>query len=121
MAQLAAQDRKVGLLAVTKERGGANDRALLEFYTEFFERHPVYLDENWALYKAMGGRKIGGVKLVQRLLAAQARYIKKKIYHSEGNFKPEATKQNWMTGGVLVFNKQGGSDLCFGGKRGQTL
>ena len=93
-------------MATIKETG-TNDKGLLEFYSDYFDRHSIYMDEKWELYHAMGGRKISAFKLVQRLILAQRRYTKKKIWHSSGNANPKAAKSNWMTGGVLVFNRKG--------------
>ena len=93
-------------MATIKETG-TNDKGLLEFYSDYFDRHSIYMDEKWELYHAMGGRKISAFKLVQRLISAQRRYAKKKIWHSSGNANPKAAKSNWMTGGVLVFNRKG--------------
>ena len=93
-------------MATIKETG-TNDKGLLEFYTDYFGRHAIYMDEKWELYRAMGGRKISAFKLIQRLAMAQMRYAKKRIFHSAGNANPKAANSNWMMGGVLVFNRKG--------------
>ncbi|CAB9521866.1 expressed unknown protein [Seminavis robusta] len=94
----------MALLATVKETG-VNDVGLLTFYKTFFQRYPVYQDEKWQLYHAMGGRKVGPFKLMYKLIKAQGRYFKKGFWHSPRNVK--VLRSPWMTGGVLVFNKKG--------------
>ena len=110
LTELAARDPKMALLAIVKGDGG-NDPGILEFYTDFFERRPIYMDEKWDIFRAMGGKTIGAFKLLTRLIAAQSRYLKKKLTNHSGNARPKAIHSNWMLGGVLVFNRRG--DLTF--------
>ena len=103
LAELACRDPKLALMATVKETG-VNDLGLLEFYQNFFQRNPIYLDEDWKLYKAMGSRRVNPLKFFLRLVASQPSYFRQKVWHSIMNFK--VLKSPWMLGGVLVFNKR---------------
>ena len=90
-------------MATTKETG-PDDQGLLEFYQDYFNSYPIYKDEKWELYKAMGGKTIGFFKLLSGVLKANKRWKEKKIEKSKTNHK---SKVAWMTGGVLVFDRAG--------------
>jgi hypothetical protein len=102
LTELAAEDRKLALAATVKETG-VDDQGLLEFYRDYFHSFPIYMDEKWQLYKAMGGRKLGILTILKGILGARKRFKQKNIKSSAGNSKSEG----WMAGGVLVFDKQG--------------
>jgi hypothetical protein len=102
LTELAAQDKKVALAATVKETG-VNDHALLEFYEQYFHSYPIYMDEKWRLYTAMGGRRFGVLTMLKGIFGARKRYQQKNIAFGKTNFNVEG----WMAGGVLVFNKQG--------------
>lgn len=93
-------------MATVKELG-SNDEGILEFYTDYFNRHAIYMDEKWQVYRAMGGKDVSVFKLLQRLAAAHFRYTKKNIKHSAGNANPKAAAAGWMQGGILIFNRRG--------------
>ena len=90
------------LLGAVKERGEAN-KALLEFYQDYF-RQPIYHDEKWSLFKAMGRKKLGVLELIQTKFRARTRLAGKSIQTGPGG-------DSFTQGGMLVFNKKG--ELCF--------
>ncbi|CAB9518323.1 expressed unknown protein [Seminavis robusta] len=102
MVKLAAQDRKLALAATVKETG-TDDQGLLEFYKEYFHSYPIYQDEKWQLYKAMGGRKLGILTILKAMLGARKRLKAQNIVSSKQNHKTDG----WMAGGVLIFDKKG--------------
>lgn len=97
-----ANHSKLALLGTVKETG-VDDQGLLDFYQTYFDRHPMYMDEHWKLYEAMGGRKLSLWGLFKAMLVAKPRWYRKGIPSSENNYRSDP----WMTGGVLVFNKDG--------------
>lgn len=107
MVELAKTDPKIALVATVKETG-VDDQGLIEFYTSFFDSHPMYKDEKWQLYKAMGGggghgRTLSLWQLFKATLIARKRWKSKGIHNSANNYKSDP----WMQGGVLIFDKQG--------------
>ena len=92
----------------TVHETGVDDKGLLGFYQDYFNSFPIFLDEKWELYKAMGGKPIGFIGMLKALLHARKRLANKKIAFSKTVYK---SKMPWMTGGVLVFNRAG--DLVY--------
>ena len=97
--ELAAKDPKMMLVASVKERGIA-DQSLLEFYQEYF-RNPIYQDEKWKIYEAMGRKKLGVFKILKAAFGAHKRISKKGI--KGGKDKSE----QFIQGGLLIFDKKG--------------
>jgi hypothetical protein len=102
LTELAAADRKLALLATVKETG-VDDQGLLDFYEHYFHSYPIYKDEKWMLYKAMGGKKLGILSVLKAALGSRKRLQEKNIKGSAQNYKNEG----WMSGGVLVFDRRG--------------
>jgi hypothetical protein len=102
LTQLAAADRKLALAATVKETG-VDDQGLLEFYDQYFRGYPIYKDEKWMLYKAMGGRKLGILSVLKAMIGSRKRLQEKNIKGSAQNHKNDG----WMAGGVLVFDRKG--------------
>ena len=69
-------------MATTKETG-QDDIGLLEFYQEYFNSFPIYKDEKWELYKAMGGKSVGLLGMVKGIWRARARLNAKNIEASK--------------------------------------
>lgn len=90
-------------MATVKETG-VDDQGLLDFYQDYFNSYPIYKDEKWQLYKAMGGKTLTYYKLFKGILGSYKRLKAKKIPASKDNGK---SKVAWMTGGVLVFDRAG--------------
>ena len=103
LRNLAETDKRLGLVGILKNVPD-DDANVLEYYEDFF-RHPLYMDDHWHVYKAMGGRMLTMDTLkagVQRLMP---RYKSKGIpMRMEGG-------DRFMMGGVLIFNRRG--NLCF--------
>jgi len=101
LAQLAAKDPKLAVVGAVKEVG-IDDEGLFDVYHTYFDRHPVYHDEKWQIYHAMGGKKIGLFRLLKGAFLARSRLNRKSIC-SRYNFRANP----WMIGGILVFDQQG--------------
>lgn len=99
----AAVDSRLGLVGILKKVPDDNDN-ILEYYENFFN-NPLYMDDAWHVYKAMGKRMLTMETLkagVQRLMP---RYKSKGIpMRFEGG-------DRFMMGGVLIFDRKG--NLCF--------
>ena len=67
--------RNVALWAIVKETD-VEERGIVSFFDDFFS-FPIYKDEQWATYKAMGNRKLNLFKLMRRYLTARRRWLDK--------------------------------------------
>lgn len=94
-----ARDGNVSVVAAVKETG-VDDESLIEFYQKYF-RHPIYKDEKWKVFHAMGGRKLSMFTVLRRagglFKRARSKGIKSTV--RKGDF--------WTKGGVMVFDKRG--------------
>ena len=99
LSDVAKEDKKVSVVAAVKETG-VDDEALLEFYQDYFH-HPIYKDEKWRIFHAMGGKKLSLITVLKRSHALFRRTKSKGISSQvrQGDF--------WTKGGVMIFNKQG--------------
>jgi hypothetical protein len=93
----------VVLWGIVKETG-VDDEGLYEFQKTYYP-YPLYKDVEWAIYKAMGNRKIALTtwnpwKLWKGYKALSQRLKEQKI---DGNLKGEGMIQ----GGILLFDAQG--------------
>jgi hypothetical protein len=93
----------VVLWGIVKETG-VDDEGLYEFQKTYYP-YPLYKDVDWAIYKAMGNRKIALTtwnpwKLWKGYKALSQRLKEQKI---DGNLKGEGMIQ----GGILLFDAQG--------------
>lgn len=92
------------IFGVVKETG-VDDEGLAEFYQKYFS-YPLYRDNTYAFYQALGDRKVGmgailnPISLFGILCDAFNRIRSKQI---SGNFKGEGIVQ----GGIIVFDKDG--------------
>jgi len=113
-----ASNDNVSLWGILKETN-VDDAGLAEFYHDYFS-FPLYRDVNFAVYQALGNRRLklntwNPIRLFRGYREMTKRLKQKKI---SGNLKGEGIVQ----GGVLVFDKQGvlryayeeetGSELC---------
>ena len=81
-----------------------DDANLVEYHEKFFN-YPLYMDDNWHVYKAMGGRTLTMDTLKAGVKRLMPRYKSKGIpMRFEGG-------DRFMMGGVLIFNRKG--NLCF--------
>lgn len=96
-----------GVWTLIKETG-VDDAGLMEFHNKYF-KYDTYRDEELAIYKAMGNRKIGlktwnPFRLYRGFKDLSRRLKEKSI---DGNLVGEGLIQ----GGVLIFDKSG--KLCY--------
>lgn len=103
LAKVAKADAKIRMITVVKETGTV-DKSLLEYYQSFGDRNPIYMDENWGIYQAMGGRRVSKFSMMAGISRQLQRGFKKRILPNFGG----VMKGNlWTMGGVLVFDKHG--------------
>jgi hypothetical protein len=97
LSELAKEDGDVAYWAIVKEVG-AEEQGILTFFADYF-RFPIYKDEKWKTYKAMGDRKLSKMKLLKNFFAAKGRWAKKGI--------PNRLKGGdiWTEGGILLFKR----------------
>ena len=95
LSELAKENRNVALWGIVKETG-VETEGILEFHNDYF-RFPLYKDDKWLTYKAMGNRKLSPFKAIKRAFEARGRWAKKGITNQlkAGDI--------WIQGGVLIF------------------
>ena len=103
MSQLAAKDKRVGLVGILKDAGDDNVN-ILELSQNYF-KYPLFMDEKWHVYKAMGGRTL----TMETLKAGVQKYMPR--YKRKGIEMRLDGGDRFMMGGVLLFDRKG--DLCF--------
>lgn len=106
------------VIGIVKETG-IDDEGLVDFHDKFF-RFPLYRDQSFAFYHALGDRKVGlGVlfnplSLIYALCDAYQRITSKNI---SGNMKGEGLIQ----GGLIVFSSDGVAKLMYQEQTGLDL
>jgi hypothetical protein len=95
LTELAREQKDVSFWGIVKETGVETD-GILTFFKDYFH-FPLYKDEKWRTYKAMGDRKLSPLTAIKRALAARSRWAKKGIANE---FK---AGDIWVQGGVLLF------------------
>lgn len=103
LAQLAQADPKLRMITAVKETGSV-DKSLLEYYQTYGGRNPMYVDEHWGIYHAMGGRRVSKYSMAAGIVKQMRRGMRKKVLP---NFGGVMTGNLWTMGGVLVFDKHG--------------
>lgn len=101
--QLTGLNREMGDVAfcgAIKHGQGVDDRALLDFYQQYF-RFPLFKDSQWKIFEAMGGRKISLWKALTSIPRLERRYKSRNVPNIP--FGGDI----WTQGGVLVFDKDG--------------
>jgi hypothetical protein len=96
---LKEQKGAVNCVGVIKHINVDNN-ALLDFYENYFTC-PIYKDEKWELYHALGNRKISMWTLIKNIVKMETIYAKKGVKNTP--FGGDIQTQ----GGVLVFDKSG--------------
>ena len=110
-----AKQLNVAMMGTVKERGvAAIDENLCTMYKDYF-RFPIFQDEKWNTYYAMGGRKMTVFQLVMGHLKANKRYMKKNVENTP--FGGDLL----MQGGLLIFNKRGQLKYCYEENYGEEL
>jgi hypothetical protein len=94
-----AQEEEVCLVGAIKQLD-IHNKALLEFYEKYF-KYPIYRDEKWLIYHALGGRKITFWKLLTSARKLGKRYKEKNIQNIP--FGGDI----WTEGGILIFDQKG--------------
>jgi hypothetical protein len=89
-------------MVATVKDTGIDDQGLLEVYEQYFYSFPIYMDEKWHLYKAMGARNIGIWKILSGVFEARKRFKDLNIASSSRSNGSEG----WMACGALVFHTQ---------------
>ena len=114
LAHLAAQDRRVGLVGVLKDAG--EDHAhIREFRENHFHNYPLYQDEKWYVYKALGKRTLSLDVLREGAMRLMPRYKRKNIpMRFEGG-------DRFVMGGVLIFDRKGNLRFVYEEDYGEEL
>jgi AhpC/TSA antioxidant enzyme len=93
------KQQNVGCVGIIKETS-VDDDALIDLYRTYFH-HPIYKDDKWRIFEAMGNRKISAWKLAALVPKLTMKYKKE-------NVKNIMTGGDLFTqGGILVFDKDG--------------
>jgi hypothetical protein len=74
------------------------DQSLLKFYEDFFH-FPLYMDSQWNVYKAMGGRRLSLVSAMKQYFMARRRWARK------GICSQVSCGDASLQGGVLIFKR----------------
>ena len=122
LTELKANDQQpldgFDLWGVVKETG-VDDQGLSDF-ADFYP-FPLYRDDGWNFYKALGNRKISiplnPFKLVGGIFSLYSMNSRVKEKKIEGNMTGEGMKQ----GGVIIFGKDGTPKYCYYEKTGNDL
>ena len=93
-------ERDVSFIGAMKHGSGVDDEALLDFYQQYY-RFPLFKDEDWKIYNAMGGRKLSFFKALSLVPRLEARYKKKGIPNIP--FGGDI----WTQGGIMIFDREG--------------
>lgn len=89
-------NNNLSLWAIVKDTG-VDEEGVLSFYQDFFH-FPIYKDEKWQSYKAMGERKLTLTQYIQGYLTNKSRWDKMGIHMSRAK-----CRDGWVQGGVLFF------------------
>ena len=114
LTEINRLERDVAFLGAMKHGSGVDDTALLDFYQQYY-RFPLYKDEDWKIYKAMGGRKVSFFKALSLVPRLEARYKKKGITNIP--FGGDI----WTQGGVMIFDREGNLRRVFYETFGEEL
>lgn len=110
----AKPKKKFAMMGVLKER--VDDEGILDFYQKHF-RYPLYLDEKWKIYHAMGARKLNTMSLFWGFFSMKGRQTKKNITTTlDGD-----VGDHFMQGGFLIFDKTGELQYALEETFGQEL
>lgn len=94
-----AKEQRVSLVGVVKEVG--DFAALAEFHKDYFDQFPLYKDEKWDVFSALGSRKVSTWKLLRNSPSIGRKYRDKKVRNI--SFGGEAR----ILGGVMLFDRSG--------------
>lgn len=101
MVELARKVKNVSVAAVVKKVNNDTAEDLITFHQEYFDRRPMYQDEKWHVFEAIGGGNLGAFGILRGVKALKKRLAAK-------NIASKPSKEDfWTKGGVLVFNRKG--------------
>lgn len=115
LTKLAKQiDVKVNLFGIIKEIGGS-DKALTEFYSEYFP-FPLYKDTDDSAFRFLGDRKLSVWKFLRTGPMVLYRYHKKNIRNL-----PVSGGDAFTQGGIMLFDKFGNLRYVYYERYGDEL
>ena len=110
-----AHQENVAMMGIVKESGATEiDENLCVMYRDYF-RFPIFQDEKWKVFYAMGGRKLNMFKLIWLGVRSHKRYEAKGIANTP--FGGDLL----MQGGLLIFDKSGQLKYCYEEHYGHEL
>jgi AhpC/TSA antioxidant enzyme len=104
-------EENIGCIGIIKETN-VDNKALVDLYSNYF-RHPIYKDEKWRIYDAMGNRRIPVWKFLALYPKLTTLYKKEKVENVP--FGGDLFTQ----GGILVFDKDGNLRYTYYEKYGE--
>mmetsp|Transcript_6444 Transcript_6444/g.13289 ORF Transcript_6444/g.13289 Transcript_6444/m.13289 type:complete len:483 (+) Transcript_6444:115-1563(+) len=113
LSELAANFRDVTMLGVVKPEA-VPEAQLLEFYTDYFN-FPLYQDDDWKLFSALGDRQLSLWKLLKCIPKLAKRNEGKQIHNIP--FGGDI----WTHGGLLIFDAAGRVRFVYYEKYGEEL
>lgn len=101
LSELVANDNKITCVGIVKESGSEDvDEGLLEFYQDYF-KFPLFKDEKWNIYKAMGNRAVSKISALFHMPKLLQRFRNNRV----------ATRvtggDHFTQGGILIFDRKG--------------
>lgn len=103
LANFVANDGKIAIATVVKDIG-KTDKSLLTYYTKYGNRNPIYMDPEWGIYKAMGGRRVRFGTMARKIGGLMVRGMKNGV---NPNITEVVKGDLWTQGGVLFFDRKG--------------
>lgn len=64
LSEFVSKEKGVAFFTVVKE-SGVVDKALIEYYSNYGNRYPIYQDPKMGIYQAMGGRKVSAYDMAR--------------------------------------------------------
>lgn len=99
LVKLASQDSRICLVGAVKHIKDV--AAHYEFQRTYFDGHPLYLDPEWSIFRALGDRKLSPVQL----LRMSPRMLR--MYKDTDIENIPFGGDIWTQGGVLIFDRNG--------------
>ena len=98
LAETTGPMQGVHAWGIVKEAVSQQDPGLLGFYNDYFH-YPLYVDDKWSVYQAMGGRRLCPIKGLKLAIMSRSRWARK------GIFSQVKCGDAFMQGGVLIFKR----------------
>lgn len=101
LTELANNDKNITCVGIVKETGSQVVHAgLLEFYQYYF-KFPLYKDEKWNVYKAMGNRAVSKMTAIINVRKLLQRFKR------SGVLTKMSGGDHFTQGGILIFDRKG--------------